>query len=62
MGEHDLRTNPDCRKLFKKNVCSPAVEDIGVEKIITHPKYNERKRINDIALIKLERDVQFQSK
>lgn len=62
MGEHDLSTNPDCRKRGRKNVCSPVVEDFGVEKVITHPRYNERRRINDIALVKLDRDVEFKSK
>ncbi|XP_065372231.1 transmembrane protease serine 9-like [Calliphora vicina] len=59
LGEHDLSTNPDCRRKGRKNVCSPVVEDFGVEKIITHPKYNERRRINDIALVKLDRNVDF---
>ncbi|XP_037805319.1 serine protease grass-like [Lucilia sericata] len=59
LGEHDLSTNPDCRQKGRKKVCSPVVEDFGIEKIITHPRYNERRRINDIALIKLDRKVDF---
>ncbi|XP_065359433.1 uncharacterized protein LOC135953451 [Calliphora vicina] len=59
LGEHDLSTNPDCRRKGWKYVCNPVVEDFGIEKIIPHPRYNERMRINDIALIKLDRDVDF---
>ncbi|KAM7360640.1 serine protease grass-like [Cochliomyia hominivorax] len=59
LGEHDIATDPDCRQLGRKKVCNPKVEDFGVEKIITHPRYNERKRINDIALVKLDRNVDF---
>lgn len=61
LGEHDLGTDPDCRQLGRKKVCNPVIEEFGVEKIITHPRYNERKRVNDIALIKLDRDVEFKS-
>lgn len=61
LGEHEIGTNPDCRQLGRKRICNPDFEEFGVEKIITHPKYNERKRVNDIALIKLDRDVEFKS-
>eukprot|EP00795_Rhopilema_esculentum_P002364 gene2363-biopygen11395 len=33
--------------------------DIGVERILTHPSYQSQSRSNDIALMKLKRDVQF---
>lgn len=62
MGEYDITTNPDCKPFGKKQKCNPVVEDIGIEKIIKHPKYIEKSHHYDIALIKLERDVEFQSK
>lgn len=62
MGEHDVKTDPDCRQKGKKRVCNPKYEDFGVENIFTHPEYNFKERINDIALIKLDRVVIFKSK
>ncbi|KAM7360105.1 ovochymase-like isoform 1-T2 [Cochliomyia hominivorax] len=61
LGEHDIKTNPDCRQIGKKFICNPVVEDYGIEKIIIHPKYNGKKHINDIALIKLDRNVVFKN-
>lgn len=62
MGEHDVRTNPDCKQKGRKKVCNPVTEDFGVEKIFIHPEYKFKERINDIALIKLDRNVIFKRK
>lgn len=42
--------------------CVNAAIDVGVEKTIPHPAYNPRTRdrYNDIALIRLSRDVKFE--
>lgn len=34
---------------------------LPIENIIIHPKYSNRLKINDIALIKLPKDVKFSS-
>ncbi|XP_061391017.1 serine protease grass-like [Musca vetustissima] len=59
LGEHDISTVQDCMKTGPKIKCNPPVEDFGIENIVTHPEYNKRKHVNDIALIKLDRNVEF---
>uniref|UniRef100_A0A1A9VFY2 CLIP domain-containing serine protease n=1 Tax=Glossina austeni TaxID=7395 RepID=A0A1A9VFY2_GLOAU len=58
LGEHDITKEIDCQQGIKTK-CAPPPEDFGIKKIIVHPKYNFRKRINDIALIQLDRPAQF---
>lgn len=60
MGEHDLDKNPDCQFLGgRREECLPPFEEYGIEDIRPHPNY-EHNTINfDIALIKLDRVVQF---
>ncbi|XP_037947122.1 serine protease grass-like [Teleopsis dalmanni] len=59
LGEHDMNTDPDCEKRGRKFVCMPPVVEYGVEKIISHPDYKRRTLVNDVAIIKLNRDVEF---
>lgn len=42
-----------------RQVCSPPVQDVGIDEIFIHPEHNVRKRINDIALIRLQRSIRF---
>lgn len=51
LGEYDIATEKDCDK---DNKCLDPVQDIEIEKLIKHPKYDTRKKINDIALLKLK--------
>lgn len=55
LGEYDLQTNPDCDpdNAFE---CNPPVQDIEVEQLIPHPKYNNPRYSNDIGLVRLARE------
>jgi len=56
VGEHDMRKDPDC----VAGVCSSPVQNFGVEEVIFHPGYNKpRTYMNDIALLKLDREVEY---
>ncbi|XP_065359422.1 uncharacterized protein LOC135953441 [Calliphora vicina] len=59
LGEHQISTEKDCIKTPRKNICAPPVEDIGIEEIIIHEKY-VRNLYHDIALIRLNRKINFQ--
>ncbi|XP_004523132.1 melanization protease 1 [Ceratitis capitata] len=60
LGEHDLSEQEDCVNLNSRRICSPPVEDIDVEKTIPHPDFNNARKTNDVALVKLNRSVKFQ--
>jgi len=54
VGEHDLNKEQDC----DGGECSPKPQDLAIEKIIWHEEYDKPERYqNDIAIIKLEKDV-----
>ncbi|XP_050089588.1 CLIP domain-containing serine protease 14D-like [Anopheles aquasalis] len=57
LGEWDLSRSPDC----EGDVCAPAPIDVNVESTIVHPEFTKsgKTAINDIALIRLERNVTF---
>ncbi|XP_034104283.1 serine protease grass-like isoform X8 [Drosophila albomicans] len=55
LGEHNISQQIDC----KGNFCAPPVEDIGIERIFVHEKYSHETHHNDIALVKLSKDVEF---
>ena len=57
VGEHDLRTDPDCTS---NGTPCPSVQNLGIEKVILHPEYNKPKMyMNDIALLKLDKDIEY---
>jgi len=58
LGDWDIRTNPDCDENGK---CNDPYVEIPIEKVIVHEDYNPQKTSegNDIALIKLQREVTF---
>ncbi|CAD7011778.1 unnamed protein product [Ceratitis capitata] len=56
LGEHDLSTEIDCTPSSLR-LCLPKPEDYKIEKTIIHPDYMKPRFANDIALIKLDRDV-----
>lgn len=65
MGEHDLKSEHDCEHYKKPHVvshCAPPYEDIGIETIFIHPDFKPNTLQNDIALMRLVRPVEFQSK
>ncbi|KAK9878521.1 hypothetical protein WA026_022419 [Henosepilachna vigintioctopunctata] len=53
VGEHDLRTRPDCETVENRTTCASPVQDIGIGRIITHPLYNRTSFTYDIGLIQL---------
>ncbi|XP_037947125.1 serine protease grass-like [Teleopsis dalmanni] len=59
LGEYDLNTDPDCQRKGRRTVCMPPVVDYGIEKVLAHPHYSRQALINDVGLIKLDRDVEF---
>lgn len=58
LGEHDTRTDPDCQG----NVCAPKVQDRNINRIISHNCFNKPAFHNDLAVIELEKPVEFNSK
>uniref|UniRef100_A0A1I8P8I7 CLIP domain-containing serine protease n=1 Tax=Stomoxys calcitrans TaxID=35570 RepID=A0A1I8P8I7_STOCA len=64
LGEHDLGHEHDCenyRKSYSDSNCAPPYEDVEVDSITSHPDYKRHPLMNDIALIRLQRPVQFKS-
>ena len=61
MGEHDVSTNPDCQQFAGKTFCAEAIEEYGVDSFVAHRGFSRRSQMHDIALIRLERDVEFKS-
>jgi hypothetical protein len=61
LGEWDLRTNPDCETIEDEELCNEKHVDVPVAEVIVHPEYTSFRaaQYNDIALLKLERDVEF---
>lgn len=66
LGEYDTKTSPDCKPdvLSGGENCAPPVLDVPVEKEIPHPEYrfSDPNHYNDIALVRLSRDVTFGGK
>lgn len=62
LGEHRISTEKDCRNQGRKPKCAPPVVDVGIEKHLIHEQYDTRHYHNDIALLRLNESVTFQSK
>lgn len=63
LGEHDLRAEKDCRRAGGGGeMCTLPPQTFGIEKIVVHPTFNQRApESDDIALLRLDRDVDFDS-
>ncbi|XP_064544351.1 serine protease grass-like [Drosophila montana] len=59
LGEHKISNATDCAWVKSRYICAPPVEDISIERIIVHEDYSRESVHNDIALVKLSRDVEF---
>lgn len=59
LGEHTISTAVDCDSSTNCHVDNPPFQDIEVEKSIVHEDYSSSQMINDIALIRLKREVVF---
>lgn len=58
LGEYDRRTDPDCRTVDDdQEDCNAPIQDILVEKLIPHPKYNTPRYANDVGLIRLTKTL-----
>lgn len=57
MGEHDIRTNPDC----DAHICADKYIDFQIEEVISHERYDAKVRnlAYDIALIRLAGSVKL---
>lgn len=62
LGEHRISTDKDCRQQGRKQKCAPPVKDVGIEKMLLHEKYDSRRITNDIALLRLNSSVTFESR
>ncbi|XP_011293072.1 serine protease grass [Musca domestica] len=61
LGDHNLKTEQDCEnyKSSRKWNCAPPYEDVGIESVFLHPNYKLHPIQHDIALIRLQRPVTF---
>ncbi|XP_062546453.1 serine protease grass-like [Armigeres subalbatus] len=59
LGENDINQEVDCIILDGERDCAPPPQDIKIEKTIIHPEHSERRKINDIALLRLEHGAKF---
>lgn len=59
LGEWRLSTQRDCLGQKGLEECSDPPLDLGIEKSTAHPYYSRKTRDHDIAIIRLERNVQF---
>ncbi|XP_039449069.1 CLIP domain-containing serine protease B4-like [Culex pipiens pallens] len=60
LGEHNI-TNGEEQDCDEYNTCANVPVEVGIEKVILHEEYdaNKKREYNDIALIRLNRDVGF---
>ncbi|XP_076261040.1 CLIP domain-containing serine protease B9-like isoform X2 [Rhynchophorus ferrugineus] len=60
LGEWNI-SNPyrDCRSSGRAKICNDPEVNIGVEEIIVHPNFNNKDLKHDIALVRLDHEVQF---
>ncbi|XP_051169223.1 chymotrypsin-C-like [Leptopilina boulardi] len=60
LGDYNIMTNPDCKTQWwnKKTICNE-IEVVGIDTIHAHPKYSKKDITNDIALIRLDRYIEF---
>ncbi|XP_014477561.1 PREDICTED: uncharacterized protein LOC106745987 [Dinoponera quadriceps] len=61
VGDHDISKERDCDRDINglEIVCSEKYQDFGIESVHSHSEYNRTKLQNDIALIRLNRTVDF---
>ncbi|XP_067619734.1 CLIP domain-containing serine protease B8 [Eurosta solidaginis] len=61
LGEFNVKTEPDCIEEPDYLNCADAAMDIGYDRILVHPEYNEYSfsKYDDIAIIRLTHAVTF---
>lgn len=55
LGEQNTVTDPDC----VDGVCNDEKQEILVDKVVVHKQYNNPRWANDIALVRLSQDANF---
>lgn len=63
LGEWNTDTEEDCNVINRRKICSEKPIDVRVESTIVHENYdvNDDNRYNDIALVRLSRQVSYTS-
>lgn len=61
LGEYDTRTKNDCVVVDGFRQCAPPAKYYKIQRAILHPRWRE-KHEDDIALLRLEKRVQFNGK
>lgn len=61
VGDHDISKERDCDRGEEEfeDVCAERYQDFGIESIHFHPQYTREKLQNDVALLRLNGDVDF---
>ncbi|XP_012285285.1 melanization protease 1-like [Orussus abietinus] len=61
VGEHDLSTEVDCDRDEKgfTDVCAEKYQDFGIESVHFHFNYSRVRLHEDVALIRVNRDIDF---
>ncbi|KAJ3654561.1 hypothetical protein Zmor_013740 [Zophobas morio] len=61
LGEYNTETDRDCSNQLGFEICNDKPVNSQIDNIIVHPDYNDDSadRHNDLALIKLKREIQF---
>jgi V8-like Glu-specific endopeptidase len=59
LGEYDISNNPDCITYEKQKVCADEIKELQIAFFHIHPNYIRSSSYNDIALIRLESNVEF---
>lgn len=61
LGEYDTETDEDCLENRTGRECADPAVDVPVEERIPHEDYDpqDQNQYNDIALLRLSRDVRF---
>uniref|UniRef100_A0A8D8F8J9 Venom serine protease Bi-VSP n=1 Tax=Culex pipiens TaxID=7175 RepID=A0A8D8F8J9_CULPI len=58
LGEHDVSSTIDCNPNDASD-CAPPVQDVDIDYIVRHQRHDNRRKQNNIALIRLARDASF---
>ncbi|XP_062540158.1 melanization protease 1-like [Armigeres subalbatus] len=64
LGEQSALSNPDCSDLKQRDgivrhECAGPVVDIPIESYVAHPEFDQPMYTNDLALMRMSREVQY---
>ncbi|XP_059053394.1 CLIP domain-containing serine protease HP8-like [Achroia grisella] len=59
LGEHDVRSDPDCEIIDDKPNCAANVRNVGIEEVKAHPGYSPQSLFDDIAIVRLSEPADF---